>query len=510
MILRNSLANFFGQFLAPILSILLVPFYLHYLGLEGYGLIGFFSMLITVLGIFTKGLGSALQREIAVRSGSADGRKSLRRLVNTFERVYWSFGAFLSIILLLLAGPIARRWLQAKTISQSSLLLCVIAISFTLVLAFPSSIYGAVFVGTQKQVRGNFLSAIGAISGALLNITAIVIWKSVIAFYFAGVLNALITISLLRFGMQGVLPRPSELKGESFFWKDFSGISTMAIGLVWTNGIGLLIFQMDRLFISKMMILSQLGVYTAAAVGGRFLMMFTTPVLNATFPQICQLGQGNQGKRFVSFLNRNLSIIVLLGFNVGLFISFHARDILYIWTRNQVIVGEGAEIMALYIFGNILQAGGGVFYQAQLAKGVTRYGVWSYSTALVAYPLALALLIPRLGLEGAAWAWIGFSLYHFIFMTYGTLKIIGFLYLVSFFKTIILGFIIAFPIIWGSMKLAWTFFPQSSLLRLIFGGGGAFIALATGYIVFFGFHIPDEFRRFLLAADRKLRNNKKR
>ncbi|RPI72540.1 MAG: hypothetical protein EHM45_22080, partial [Desulfobacteraceae bacterium] len=92
MILQNSLANFFGQFLAPILSILLVPFYIRYLGLEGYGLIGFFSMLITVLGIFTKGLGSALQREIATRSGIPEQRQGLRRLVHTFEVVYWIIG----------------------------------------------------------------------------------------------------------------------------------------------------------------------------------------------------------------------------------------------------------------------------------------------------------------------------------------------------------------------------------------------------------------------------------
>ena len=58
----NTLANLSGELINAVLTILLVPFYIRYLGLEGYGLIGFFSALVALLGVFTSGVGAALMR----------------------------------------------------------------------------------------------------------------------------------------------------------------------------------------------------------------------------------------------------------------------------------------------------------------------------------------------------------------------------------------------------------------------------------------------------------------
>lgn len=44
-----------------------MPFYLRHVGIEGYGLIGLIAMVVSVLGVFSKGLGSALQREFGRR-----------------------------------------------------------------------------------------------------------------------------------------------------------------------------------------------------------------------------------------------------------------------------------------------------------------------------------------------------------------------------------------------------------------------------------------------------------
>ena len=50
LLLKNSLANLAGQLLYPLLSILFVPLYIQYLGIERYGLVGFFSVLVALLG----------------------------------------------------------------------------------------------------------------------------------------------------------------------------------------------------------------------------------------------------------------------------------------------------------------------------------------------------------------------------------------------------------------------------------------------------------------------------
>src|SRR5690242_14901082 len=101
--LRNTLAHAAGQFVYPVLSLLLVPFYLRRLGLEGYGVIGFLTLLSTLLGVFTRGLGTALQREMARRDADASGA-TLAPLLRLTEGLYWGIGALLAAGLLVASG----------------------------------------------------------------------------------------------------------------------------------------------------------------------------------------------------------------------------------------------------------------------------------------------------------------------------------------------------------------------------------------------------------------------
>src|SRR5688572_716709 len=108
-------------------------------------------MLIALLGVFTKGLASALQREFARRDGSAVMRPSLRRLWRTFELVYWGVGAVLGVGLVTFSGLVSAKWIQAETISPWTIQVCLMLISLRIVLSFPSSVYQGVFVGMQQQ-----------------------------------------------------------------------------------------------------------------------------------------------------------------------------------------------------------------------------------------------------------------------------------------------------------------------------------------------------------------------
>ena len=47
---RNVAANFFGRGFAALLSLVAIPIYIRFLGIEAYGIIGFFTSL-TALGI---------------------------------------------------------------------------------------------------------------------------------------------------------------------------------------------------------------------------------------------------------------------------------------------------------------------------------------------------------------------------------------------------------------------------------------------------------------------------
>lgn len=493
MIFQNIFANLIGQFLYPILSIILVPFYLHYLGLEGFGLIGFFSTLIALLGVFTKGIGAALQREVARRNDHDIERQTLRRFIRTFEIIYWSIGGLLAMLLVALSNTIAHKWLNIETISFQTVSICLISISLTIALAFPNSIYQTVFIGLQRQVLGNAIQIALTLFGTALNITVIYFWKSISIFYIAGTFNALLSVVLLRYFAGKTLPPPDNRIPVHFDFEEVKKMWRFTIALIWVNGIGLVITRLDRIIISKLLSLSTLGIYTAGVAGGQLLGMFYSPFLTAVYPQTCQLAKKHSIKELSSHLIRNSEAILIICMTFGLPISFFSTEILQLWTRNAAIVKGASLIMALYVYGNIFLSLSSVFYQGQMALGITKYGVLFNSLALFWYPLTMWILIKHFGLIGAAAAWVlycgmGF-MYHFIITLRFALRgvLLG-KYIMMILKVAAISILLAYL----CKYIASNYFSNSILLRVSMGGVEAILTFICCYLTCFGWHIPKE------------------
>ncbi len=65
----NVFANFLGRFSGLTLGLLFTPLYIHYLGIEAYGLIGFYLTLQGSMTFLEMGLSRACNREISRLSG---------------------------------------------------------------------------------------------------------------------------------------------------------------------------------------------------------------------------------------------------------------------------------------------------------------------------------------------------------------------------------------------------------------------------------------------------------
>lgn len=65
---KNVTANFIDNSSGPLLSFVFVPFYLKYIGAEGYGLIGIFTSLQVILSFLDSGLSITLNKELASMS----------------------------------------------------------------------------------------------------------------------------------------------------------------------------------------------------------------------------------------------------------------------------------------------------------------------------------------------------------------------------------------------------------------------------------------------------------
>src|SRR6185503_19034771 len=84
----NVIANFVGRSWSGLLGLLVVPVQLHYLGVEAFGLLGFFVSLQVIVNLLDMGLSTTASREVAIRLGNPDRMGECNDLVRTLEFVY--------------------------------------------------------------------------------------------------------------------------------------------------------------------------------------------------------------------------------------------------------------------------------------------------------------------------------------------------------------------------------------------------------------------------------------
>jgi len=401
MLIRNTAANLAGQLLYPLLALVLVPFYLRRLGLEGYGLVGVASLVVSLLSVLTRGLGSALQREIGRRSASDDVH-TLRRLLHSMEVGYWTLGGALAIVLGTVALTLGPRWVRTGALSPQTVSTCLLLLAIRVSVAFPHSVYQSVFIGTERQVLGNALNAALALTSAAGGVAAVLVFGSVVAFYASEAIVAAIYLGVLRFFAFRILPAAP----AAFDPGEIRGLLRISIALMWTSGIGLLLSTLDRFVVSTKLPVAALGIYTVSVMGGRIVTLFFNPFLQASYPRMCHVARHGSPDDQARDLLRNAAVLAFAAAAVAVPLCGFAREVLTLWVRDPAVVQGGSRVMSVYVLGSVLIAFASVCYQWQTAADRTGIAVRFNAIALVWFPVTLWVLVTRAGLLGASIAWV--------------------------------------------------------------------------------------------------------
>jgi O-antigen/teichoic acid export membrane protein len=405
MLIRNTAANLSGQLLYPVLALVMVPFYVRHLGVEGYGLIGLLALSVSLLGVFSRGLGTATQREFGRRSGTP-AAATLRRLLRSLEVLYWAIGGALTVALSALALTVGPRWIQAQAFPPQTVRICLVLLAVRVSLAFPHSVYQSAFLGLQRQVLGNALNAAIALTSAAGGIVAVLVFHSLIAFYVSECVNAAVHLLILRTVAFRILPDAPAYVDRA----EIRGLLGISVALIWTNGIGMLITNLDRLAVTAVLPVASLGVYTIAVMGGRLVSLLYNPYLQAVYPQTCQVALQGSAEDQTRDLLRNAAVLAVVTAGCGLPLSVFSAEVLTLWVRDKEMVVSGAPAMAIYVIGSLAVAFAAVFYQWQTATGRTGFAVRFNTIALFWFPALLWALVSRLGLPGAAMTWAVYGL----------------------------------------------------------------------------------------------------
>ena len=402
---RNILANFAGNGWVALVSLAFVPVYIHFMGIESYGLVGLFTSLYALFALLDAGLGTTLNRELARRSTTNDDTRETLDLVRSLECVFWGIAGLAAVAVAAMAPVITHHWLQPGTLPPAKVQQAITAMSVAMAFQLLTAFYGGGLMGLQRQVLLNGVKAASATArgvGAVLvlwlvspTILAFFLWQGVVS----GVQAVLTGWLLWRH-----LPRATERRRVSFAL--LKKVWRFAAGTAGTVVLGVLLTQMDKIILSRLLSLKHFGYYALASVVAMSLYRLVSPIFSAMYPRFTQLVAIGDTEALTRTYHRGCQLMSVIVLPLAALIALFSDEVLMLWTRDPAIVTHTAPILSLLIIGTALNATMNLPYAIQLAYGWTRLGMLT-NLAAVAILVPLVYVLARAyGAVGAATGWV--------------------------------------------------------------------------------------------------------
>jgi O-antigen/teichoic acid export membrane protein len=397
------------------MGLIFVPFYIRIMGIESYGLVGFYTMLIFMSNyVFDFGLSMTVNRELARYSTESGKSNNARDLVRTLEVIYILIGLLVGGLACIGAPFIANNWIKPQNLPLVVVQQSVFLIGIVVTVQWPISFYQGGLLGLQKQVQVNIINVVMSTvrsGGAVL-----VLWlvsPTIIAFFTWQVVASAIQVFLSAMFLWRSLP--TGIHPPRFEWGLLKSIWRFATGLTATSLVTFSLSQLDKIILSGMLSLEMFGYYNLASTLGNVLRMIINPIAIALFPRFSALVKQGDHESLKVLYHKGCQLVSVLIFPIAIATSLFSFELLWLWTGSEDIANITATILSFLVIGTGLNALVSLPYDLQISYGWTKLGFYKNLLAtIIMIPLTI-VLAKRYGAVGAAFGWIVLNGGYFIF-----------------------------------------------------------------------------------------------
>lgn len=404
----NLVANVAGTGSLALVQLACVPLYVHFLGIEAYGLVGFSVMLQAALRIFDFGLSPTMNREMARYSVQAGRVEEMRDFVRTVEAGYWLVGVVAGVAICAAASWIATRWIHAGSLPMTTVQQAVMLMGAVVAAQWPLSLYQSALVGLQRQVALNGIRIAAAVLGG--GGSLLVLWlvsPTVIALFAWQAFVCLLEVACLAVYLWRILPPATrrarlDVAPVRRVLRFAGGMSGIAIS-------GMVLMQMDKVILSGLLSLESFAYYTLAGLAANSLHLFIAPVFAATFPRLSAgVAAGDQeGVRQAYHDGAQLMAVLVLP--LALVLAFFAPEVLRLWTGDAMLAQQTGPILVFLVAGTAINGVMFLPYALQIAHGWTSLALGVSVAMCVAMVPAVYYMGSRYGASGAATVWLALN-----------------------------------------------------------------------------------------------------
>jgi O-antigen/teichoic acid export membrane protein len=413
----NFAAGLANSVWSAIVSFVAVPFYIKYLGIEAYGLIGYFITLQAVMQLLDVGLSPTINREVA-RCMANDQPQDARNLLHTLAYIYWGTALAIAVLLYLGSTLIADHWLQSNQLPKETVVEALILMGLIIAARWPVGLYSGAIIGAQRLTISSSVSILaitfGNIGAVLIlafvspTISAFFLWQAAI-----GIIYAL----TMRKAAWLVVGKSAETRIDLDYlksvWHFSAGMAGVAVASV-------ILIQSDKVILSRLLSLEDFGRYTLATVAASALYVLLTPLFNTIYPQLTKLVSNNNTEKLLAFYRNSTRIFLALLIPITATVTLYSQELVYLWTGNEELSFQVAPLVSVLISGTALNGVMLFPYALQLANG-------KYQIALKITLILICITIPTLllltdlyGPIGGASTWLITNSLYLIIGTYLT------------------------------------------------------------------------------------------
>lgn len=403
--LYNIISNITSRFCTIFLGILLIPVYIKYLGMESYGLVGFYTTLSGALALLDLGLSRTMTRELARLTALDQPAVHVRNLTYSLELIYWLIGIILGIAIILLAPLIARYWVNPEKLSLLQVKNAVMLMGGIMAVQWPISLYTGGLFGLQRQVPYNIAFTLLSILKSVGVIFVLVfISPTVKAFFVWQIGITFLIVMVLRYLLWKYMP---VLKGKPQFsiaevkkiWRYAAGVTAISLATF-------CLVQIDKIVLSKILSLEYFGYYTFAWTVGSGILVLTGTISTSLFPRLTGIVAKNEHREIVTTYHRYYRFLSSAVIPAGLVLCFFSKQILLLWTHNADLSEKVWLAVVLLTTGSICNSMMHIPYQLMMAHGWTRFTFYQNLIASIILTPLLFWWTRLFGLTGATLVWL--------------------------------------------------------------------------------------------------------
>ncbi len=397
---KNIISNYVGRSYSILSIYIYTPVYIKILGIESFGVISFFNILLLLTVVADVGLSSTFTREAA----RSESKGHLLKLLCSIEIPLIVAATVVALIPFFLSGPISEKWFESPAlISSQDISNSVKIMSATIPVQMLITLYSSGLMGLQKQVQFNKVQMLYVTirSGLVVpfiyfvpRVDAFLLWQLVSMIVFALIFRLKLSRSMGSPGLAVAMPSIRLLRS-------IAGFSSGAFAIAAISNLN---NQLDKIFVSAHFSVAEFGNFGAASTITQIANAVVAPIIAAIFPVlVVKVAQRDQAGK--SELYESVSIVIAFCASLAtFFLFFFADDVLAVWlgADTESHIGDIVRLLSL----------GWLFFALQLmpthlslAEGdtlpVVAAGIGMF---LIAAPL-LFWLADIYGLVGAAIPW---------------------------------------------------------------------------------------------------------